>query len=175
MATDPFKDRGDEAVAALQGILEGRADSYEIFFSKDAGLSVEAREGAVDALKVRSNRGAGLRVISGGRPGFGFTSVLDRDALTEMAAMALSGSKGAAEDKFLGFPERGAGLEAECPLDVMDPSYGAAGEKEKIAGALKIEEAALSYDKRVRRVRKATYSESMKYTRVVNSNGVDAA
>jgi len=55
-----------------------------------------------------------------------------------------------------------------------DESYDNVGEEEKIRRAIEIEKAALSFDKRVKRVRKASYNASVRYERIVNSKGVDA-
>src|SRR3990172_11292593 len=74
----------EEAIGALVKLLAGGVDSYEIFFSSDFGVGAESREETVDALKVSSNKGVGLRVIKNGRLGFGFTSVLTGEALTEL-------------------------------------------------------------------------------------------
>ena len=60
-------------------------------------------------------------------------------------------------------------------LDLLDDSFGKTTEEEKISTALRIEECAMSFDKRIKRVRKASYGETLSFSRVVNSNGVDAS
>lgn len=173
MGTDILRDAGaDETIDSLRKLLEGRADSYEIFFSAQRGFGVEAKEGAVDALKVRSSAGVGVRTLSAMRQGFGFSSVLGQEALREMVDKAVSGSAQAGTDKYLRFPAP-AGKVTEEGLAIYDKSFGAISEEEKIKTALEIERAAMEYDKRIKRVRKASYSESVTADRVVNSNGVD--
>jgi len=153
------------------GYLRGRADSYEIFFSMDSGLGVEAKDGGVDALKVRSGRGVGLRTITGGRLGFGFSSVLTDSALRELADKTVAGSIEASEDGFLVFPAPGA---VPAPIEgLFDDKAAGVSEEEKIASAIAIEAAAMAYDPRIKRVRKASYGETVSSRRVVNSNGVD--
>ena len=155
----------------LCSLLDGKADAYEIFCSKDDGISVEAKDGAVDALKVRSNAGVGLRVISGGRQGFGFSSVLERSALSEMVSNTIDSSTVAARDELLGFPAPG-GFSEEA-LDIYDESFTDTTEEEMIGCALKIESAARALDKRIARVRKASYQESISSAKMVNSVGLD--
>jgi PmbA protein len=158
-------------IDTLKGLLEGRADSYEIFFSRDDGISIEAQDGAVDALKVRSSMGVGLRAILNGRQGFGFSSVLEEDALRDMVEKTLEGSTATAEDAFLGFPTPQA--QPEEAIGLSDDSFADCSEEEMIERALKIEESAKAEDPRIARVRKASYQESKLSVRVVNSNGID--
>lgn len=167
-----LKKAGDRAVERLAGYLRGKAQSYEIYFSSDCGLGVEAKDGGVDALKVRSGSGIGLSTITDGRLGFGFSSVLTDDALAELAYKTVAGSIEASEDEFLGFPFPGA---AAAPIEgIYDGKMGDISEDEKLASALAIEAAAMGHDTRIKRVRAASYSETWGFRRVVNSNGVDA-
>ena len=170
---DILKDAGcDETVGRLGKLLKGKVDSYEIYFSVNKGFSAEAKDGAIDALKVRSSAGVGLRTIKGRRSGFGFSSVLSVEALRDMAENAVAGSRAVAEDEYLKFPAPGKGL-SENGLDLIDESFGKVAEEEMIKTAIEIEAAARSHDERVKRVRKASFSESLAADRVVNSNGVD--
>ncbi|MBI1911905.1 MAG: TldD/PmbA family protein [Deltaproteobacteria bacterium] len=164
----------DTTIDALKKLLKGKADAYEIFFTHDRGFSVEAKEGTVDALKVRSNTGVGLRTILNKKQGFAFSSVLTDDALSDLVSKALSGSLEATEDKFLSFPEPvRAGVDEEI-LELFEPSFGKIPEEDKIKAALSIEKSAMAFDSRVKRVRKASFAESFHSGRIVNSNGVDA-
>jgi len=164
----------ERVIERLKGALKGKADSYEIFFSCQKGFGVEAKQGAVDALKVRSSAGVGIRTISKGRLGFAFSSVLEDKVLDELAAKALAASLEASVDKFLRLPEPGA-ARSEEGLGIFDGSYLDVPEEDKIKKAIEIEKAAMGFDGRVKRIRKASYSESATADRVVNSNGVDAA
>ncbi|HAO92504.1 MAG TPA: TldD/PmbA family protein [Deltaproteobacteria bacterium] len=173
MDKDMKRAEGQRTIEALKGLLKGRPVEYEIFFSHDSGFGADAKEGEIDALKARSNAGVGLRTISNNRLGFGFSSVLTYDALSDLVGKTLTGSRESSEDAFLGLPEYAA-LAKDADLGVYDESYDMAAEEEKIRHAIDIEAAALSYDLRVKRVRKASYNESVRYERIVNSKGVDA-
>lgn len=165
----------DRTIDALKMLLKNRADSYEIFFSHEKGFNVEVRDGAVDALKVRSNTGVGLRTLSGGRQGFGFSSVLAGEALEDLVNKTINGGGSTGEDKFLRFPGPAKGAPGEEGLDIFDPSFGSIPEEEKIGSAIRIEECARAYDRRIKRIRKASFSESLHTSRIANSNGVDMA
>ena len=163
----------DKAVELIRRLLKGRVDSFEVFLSSSKGLSVEAKDGKVDALRVTSSRGASIRTIKDGRPGFSFSNVFTEEALKDMADLALSGSLGATVDGYLAFPSPCPPLTAE-PLGTVDGAWGKAKDEEKIARAVSMEEEALGFDPRIKRVRKATYGETYVSSRTVNSNGVDA-
>ncbi|MFQ5465934.1 MAG: TldD/PmbA family protein [Thermodesulfobacteriota bacterium] len=176
MAGDnPLTTGSDDVVDILRGLVEGKTDAYEMYLSTSKGFSVEAKDGAVDAFKARSGRGVGLRTINGGRLGFGFSTVLTREALSEMVAAALEAGGFADPDRFLAFPSPsgGPGGVGGDGLGIFDPGYEAATEDEKIALAVDIERSAMAGDARVKRVRKASYGETFSGTRIVNSNGVD--
>lgn len=165
------KESGDKAIEILSKRLGGVADAFEIFFSSDSGIGVETREGGIEALKVRSSAGVGLRTISGNRLGFGFSSVLTDSALRDLADKTLAGSIEASEDADLAFAARHAG--AAHIERVFDDKARLVTEEEKIASAQDVESAAMGYDSRIKRVRKASYSETISSRRLVNSNGVD--
>ena len=173
MDKDMKRAEGQRTIEALKGLLKGRPVEYEIFFSHDSGFGADAKDGAIDSLKARSNAGVGLMTISKNRLGFGFSSVLTYEALGDLAEKTLTGSRESSEDASLGLPEYAA-LAKDADLGVYDGSYDRATEEEKIRHAIDIEAAALSYDLRVKRVRKASYNESVRYERIVNSRGVDA-
>jgi len=172
---DMLKEAGaDRVIQRLRRGLDGRAESFEIYFSTQKGFGVEAKEGEVDALKVRSSAGVGIRTISKGRLGFAFSSVLDDAVLDELAASAVAGSLEASVDEFLRLPSPGPSRSEEG-LGIFDAAYLSIPEEEKIKKAIEIEKAARGFDGRVKRIRKASYSESVTADRVVNSNGVDVS
>ncbi len=169
MSSEKFND--NDVVELLCGRLSGRVDSFEIYISTAKGLTVEAKDGVVDSYKVWSDGGVGLRIIKDSRPGTAFTSLFDRASLEELANVATGAQEGADPDENLIFPEPGR-PEAK-KLDLFDPSVENTPEEEKIALALRIEESARAFDKRIRSIRSATYRERTVRTRVVNSRGVD--
>ncbi len=170
-----MEEAAGRAVETLGGLLKGRADGWEVFYSFDTGVGVEAREGKVDALKARTNSGVGLRTLQGGRQGFGFSSVLSADALKELADNTLAASREAAVDEFLAFSQPAGAAKGEDALGVYDAQWASGTDEMRLENALEIERSARAYDKRINRVRKASYQESLRYSRLVNSNGADAS
>jgi len=172
---DLLKEYGADAVIErIRQGLKGRADSYEIYFSAQKGFGAEAKDGEVDSLKARSSAGVGVRTISKGRLGFAFSSALEGEVLDSLAQKALEGSLEASSDEFLRLAAPGTAVSGE-DLAVFDEAFFEVPEQEKIKRAIEIEKAARGFDDRVKRIRKASYSESVTADRVVNSNGVDVA
>jgi len=151
-------DNFERTIEVVSGLLEGKVDSFELYMSRSRGLVIEAKDGEVDALRVSDDSGVGLRTLcgstgdgTGGRPGFASTNLFTEEALSEMVALAIGGSSGACEDKALGFP--GVSLSGgDVELDSADPDYDALTEQEKIEKAIRIEQSARDYDKKVARV-----------------------
>lgn len=163
-------------IDALASFLKGRGvGAYEIFYGADEGLGVEVTMGAIDAFKVRSTSGVGLRIIKDNRQGFGFSSVLDNAVLREIAERTVTGLEESAEDKNLSFPDAcvPAINAKELEESLFDAGLSSVSEGEKIRFAATLEEAAMAESPKIRRIRKASYNETVHYSRLVNSNGVD--
>lgn len=163
---------GSETIDSLVKMLKRRVDDWEIFYSSQNGLSIEVKDGRVDAFKVSSNEGVGLRVIKDKRTGFSFTSFLSKDPLNELVENAITGSKGVTADEFLCLPLPQKTV-AEKP-SLFDSTLAKISEEDKIQKAINLEQAAKDFDRRVTKIRKAGYSESFFRTRFVNSAGIDA-
>jgi PmbA protein len=170
-------DEFDRIIEVVGGLLKDKVDSFELYMSSSQGLVIEAKDGEVDALRVSSDSGVGLRTLSdgggpGGRPGFAYSNIMTDDALSEMVSLAIGGSSGASEDAALGFAVPCKDV-ACVDLDSIDPDFDSSTEQEKIEKAIIIEQSARDFDSLVARVRKASYSESRSRSRTYNSMGVD--
>jgi PmbA protein len=168
----------EESIEFLQSVLEkdARVDGYEIYASKNSGISIEARDGEVDSFKVRSSIGVGLRTLSKSKPGFSYSTALDKEALSSMVELSVSSSSGATADKDISFVKSSSSPADDSSvgaLQIFDQSIDDSSEEEMLNTALLIEESAKGYDTRVKRVRKASYGESGQSTRVLNSEGLD--
>lgn len=160
-----------EAIEDLAKLLKNKVDAWEIFYSQQNGLSIEAKNGKVDAFKVSSNAGVGLRVLKDKRIGFSFTSVLSKDSINELAENAVAGSKEVEADEFLSVPSPQKKPAEELML--FDSALDKVSEEDKIKKAIMLEQAARGFDPRVTKVRKACYGESCVQSRLVNSAGID--
>ncbi|MBI5327499.1 MAG: TldD/PmbA family protein [Deltaproteobacteria bacterium] len=171
MKSKMMNNQGSETIKDLSKALKNKVDAWEIFYSLQRGLSIEAKESKVDAFKVSSNEGVGLMVLKNKRIGFSFTSVLSKSSMNELLKNAVSASKGVESDEFLSVTSRQKGEGKDLLL--FDSSLDKTSEEDKILKAISLEQAAKGFDPRISKVRKASYGESFFESRLTNSEGVD--
>ncbi|MCK4739820.1 MAG: TldD/PmbA family protein [Deltaproteobacteria bacterium] len=163
----------DKAVEILRGLLKGRSDSYELYFSLSNGVSVEAKDGLVDGLKVRSSAGVGLRTLKDAKQGFSFSSVFDEAALKDMVDSALLAGTAATPDALLSFASALNISKDKTQLKTFDEAIDSLSDVERIDIALSVESSAKNFDKRIKTVRKASFGSSEALRRTINSEGLD--
>lgn len=134
-----------------------------------ATLSIEAREGKVDTFKSAEPVGVSIRLLKGGGMGFSYSSSFATGDLEKMVDNALVGALAQCSDEANLFP-------APLPYRAMPELYDHGVEQVdlalKIERALELERLALAADSRIKRVRKATYGETLYSIHIRNSNGV---
>lgn len=150
----------------LQGALRSGATEAEVFEKSFRNLSVDVREGKVEAMETSTGFGYALRVIINGRLGFSYSNARDKMDFVIDSAIRTAGIT--EQDEFLDLPEP---LRPENP-EVFDPAVEAITEEEAIRNAFLVEENSLSGDRRLKKVRKASASFSVQDTSVVNSRGI---
>lgn len=151
-------------------MLTGKADEWEIFYSKQNGISIEAKDGAVESMKASCNKGIGIRTLKDKRLGFSFTTDLSAHAIANIVENAISSGTAVASDEFYALP---LPTEMESKdLGLYDKSVKDTPESRKIERAIFLEKAAMSFDKRIKRVRNAVYGETTLESCLLNSKGV---
>ncbi|OGP29744.1 MAG: hypothetical protein A2073_08370 [Deltaproteobacteria bacterium GWC2_42_11] len=146
-------------------------DEWEIFYSSQDGISIEAKDGTVESMKVSCSKGIGVRVLKDKRLGFSFSSDLSDNALSNMIDNALSAGSAVTADEFYSFPLAEDIKSKE--LGLFDKTIKDTPEAKKIEKSLLLEDAARSFDKRVRQVRNAVYSETTYSSSILNSKGIN--
>ena len=155
----------------VSSLLQRRKlDGWEIFQVASRNLSIEVKEQKVDTFTCSAPAGVSVRVLTGGRMGFSFSTSLDDADLARMIDNALVGAENQSADASLGFPAP----EAYPDLPgLFDDGLALVGEAEKVERAVALERLTLAADPRVKRVRKASYGESSYEVAIRNSLGVD--
>src|SRR3990167_7290858 len=102
--------------------------------------------GKVDAFKVSSSEGVGLKVLKDKKIGFSFTSALSKDSLNELVENAVAGSLGVESDEFLSLPSPQKKPAGELML--FDSVLDKVTEEDKIKKAISLEQAARGFDPR---------------------------
>ena len=143
---------------------------FEIYINSSRSLSIESKGGKIDSFEASETTGASLRVFTDGRQGFSYCTDFSNDAVKRMVADAAMGSTHVTPDEFRVLPEAAGSIPS---VSVYDARMKDVPEEEKIERAKALENAALSFDRRIKRVRKAAYSETEYSVAIFNSRGVD--
>jgi PmbA protein len=145
-----------------------KADAAEVFLRASTATTIEVKEQKVDAFERANDRGAGLRVFVGGRPGFAFTTDLSESGLATLAGAAVTNAQTSEPDPLSLLPDRPSEYHT---VSTYDPVIVALTESEKIERVMAMEREVYSVDPRVRRIRKASASFSRTETLIRNSRG----
>jgi PmbA protein len=158
--------------AALDALKAVGVASGEVFLREAQSGSVEIKEGAIEAVIARGERGIGIRVLDDQRLGFAYTSDLSANGIRACVDIARRMSSLTERDEDLALATR--------PIDDADLDIYQAGIvdrplSERAAVALAVEEAARSTDSRVKQFRKTTYSDSESTTIIATTTGIRAS
>lgn len=161
----------DELLGLLDRVLAGAgaAEGVEAFGVDETETSVKAYGGRVEALTSARSRGIGVRVMAAGRSGYAYTADLGDESLHDVLAQARANAAAAAPDEANVLP---GPLPADALPELADERFGAVGVDEKVAAALRLEEAAVGRDPRVTRVDAARYGDAVRDTAIASTTGV---
>lgn len=148
--------------------LTALGHEWELYAVDGSATSIEVREGQVDTFKSSRNQGYALRLRLEGRIGFSFSSDLSDPAFERTVEQARASALALEPNEHAAF------CTAADPVPALDlTGQGAAGgTEEKVEAAMRVERAARAVDPRVKRVRKAAYSESVGSEWLWNSHGL---
>jgi len=145
------------------------ATAAEAAVGVSAGLSVTVRLGEVETLEYQRDRSLGVTVYCGQRKGSASTANLSPAAVEETVAKALSIASFTADDAFAGLPEASLmarelpDLDLSHPWDLDAPAA--------IDLARRCEQAALSFDERIRNSEGASAGTHRRLAVFGNSHG----
>ena len=145
----------------------------EVFLVDSEELTIQVARQQVENLKLAQESGLGLRVIIENRLGYAFTSDLTEGALNKVVEMALYNSRESVSDPNWELPAPPPGGYHEMVL--YDEHIFETSIDEKIRLAQKIEEAARSFDSRVKITERTAYQDSRYQICIFNSLGLQAA
>jgi PmbA protein len=159
----------DRALEALRG---GRVATAEVFVRDALSGSVETKDGALEVVTARGERGLSVRVLDGQRIGFAHTSdlaVAGIEACVDQARRMATITEPDEDLRIAAVP-----LES-VDLDIYQPGLEDRPLAERGAIALAVESAARSVDPRITHFRKTSYSDAEVTTVLATTNGVRAS
>ena len=159
-------DAGLDALRTL-GVATG-----DIFLREAQSGSVEIKDGAIESVIARGERGVGIRVLDEQRLGFAYTSDLSADGIRACADTARRMSVVTEPDSDLALATKAID---DADLDIYQVGVVDRPLAERGAVALTVEEAARAIDPRIKQFRKTTYSDSESTTIIATTTGVRAS
>ena len=160
-------DLGDLCRAALSGAAEG--EQVEAYALESVRTEVRARRGEVDALTSASSRGLGVRLIVGGRMGYGWAADPSLDEAAELLEAARGSAAHATPDEANVLP--GAATAEDIPGLFREALAGVEPDR-KVALALDLERAAVSANADVRRVEEVMYGDAVSRVALASTAGL---
>jgi PmbA protein len=163
----------DEVVdRALGSLRVAGVRTAEVFLRDALSGSVDTKDGQIESVIARGERGLGVRVLDGQRMGFAHSSDLAAAGIEHIVDQAR---------RMATITEPDADLQiASTTLDVADLAIYQSGIEERPlaergAVALAVEQAARQADPRVTHFRKTTYSDAEITTIIATTTGVRAS
>lgn len=140
----------------------------EIYYVSGEDFSVTAYEKAIDSYKINTDIGLSLRGIINGRMGYAYTEKFDEEDV-EFLIHSAEQNAGETESSVEVSIFEGSSQYGKIP----DRSFKDAPVNTKIQDVLKMEEAALKYDKRIKSVNYCLVSTGKGNRKIVNTKGLD--
>ncbi len=168
--------RDDDALLRLALSVVERAatgEGLEAYVTSEADFYVKAYGGEVEKVSSARPRGAGVRVVAGGRQGFAYTTDLSDAGLDEVVAQARDNAGHATPDDAVALPE--APEDAGDVPGLIDEAQAGIAPDDKVAFALALERAARGADARIRTVEEAVYADTATEVAIASTAGVAAA
>jgi PmbA protein len=161
----------DEQIIHLEDKLNGNhTDHYEIYLSHVDATSIEVKDQQIECFTTAQSNGLSLRLLKDNRLGFSYSTESSEESIENVITQALTSARYAAPDACNGFPS----LTGPLPeLNLFDNDGYELPKEAKIERLKMIEAEARSYDKRITKVRKASYYEQKVRKHLINSCGVN--
>jgi len=142
----------------------------EIYFVQGHSSTIELSDEKIESIEDASIEGLGLRIIDRGGLGFGYTSDIGLvDRTIEEASL---NARYATRDKYNLLPQKAPSYPR---VNIYDKDLKKVSLKEKIEKIKKASRAALEYDRRIRKVYKAAYHDTIYRVNILNSEGLEVS
>lgn len=147
-------------------------EEVEAFLTHGREFEVKAYMGEAETVSSAEPKGAGVRVLQGGRVGFSYTTDLSDAGLEAVVERARSNAVHSTPDDAvaLAVPEA-----SETVDGLVDPEQGSVSPERKVAFAIELEKATRSIDGRIRTVEEAGYSDTVTEIAIATTTGIAGA
>lgn len=163
----------EKAVEILDRLIKLKPDGAEVYFKSSESFNVEVKDQKVEALDASRSHGIGVRLLLGKRMGFGFTSDINEESIEGLIKNLFANTRNIQDDRYSTLPDKPA--EDYRSPSVFDENIERVSGDERIRKAAILEKAAIDYDSRIKKVRKASFSLSIYDILILNSKGIEVS
>jgi PmbA protein len=146
-------------------------EQVEAYLVHDKTFHAKAYLGDIESISSAEPRGAGIRVVTGHRTGFAYTTDLTPEGIGLAAEDARSNAAFTTPDEAAGLA-----LPARPPSDVpglFDDSQEQVTPDQKTAFLIELEKRTRAHDPRIRAVEEAVYADSSSEVAIATSTGIE--
>jgi len=162
----------DKAIEILDRLMRLKPDGAEVYLKTAESFNVEVKDQGVEALDASRSHGIGLRILLDGRIGFSFTSDISEGSIDNLIKAIFNNTRNVERDGYATLPERASDYPNPS---IYDEGLVRLSWEERIKRAIVLERAALDYDRRIKKVRKASFSLSLYDTLILSSKGIEVS
>ena len=148
------------------------ADQSEVYVSWGREFSVTSRNLEVENLKQATSAGVGLRVIRGGRLGFGYTSSLRPEGAAAFVERVIALAGQTAVDPHNTLPAGSFLKKRNAAPAIYDEKVVQLSADWKIKAAVEMEKVALGIDPRIKTIESVGVGDYLAETAIVTSEGL---
>jgi PmbA protein len=166
----------EELLSLARRIVERarKGEELEAYVTHQRDFSVKVYNGEVETLSSSEPRGAGVRVLDGGRAGFAYTTDLGDAGLDTIVDLARTNAQHATPDEAVGLADAWTRRPKDVP-DLLDDSQASIGPERKVEFAISLDEATRKSDKRVRAVEESVYADSDGEAAIATTRGIEGS
>ncbi|MCX7793220.1 MAG: TldD/PmbA family protein [Thermodesulfovibrionales bacterium] len=145
-------------------------DQVEVYILEGRSRAVEVKDQEIEGIEDADLSGYGIRIIHGDRLGFAYSTI--GEDYESVLARAIEFSRFVAPDEYLTIPEPSVFSQS---LEIFDPVIENISSELLVSTVMELEKSALSFDKRIKKTRKASLSVTTLRTSIVNSYGINVS
>jgi len=158
----------------IERVFPSKGEEAEVYIKRFRGIDVDVSGQKLEKFNTPHSSGIGLRIFSKNRIGFAYTTGFDRESIEKLVRQAKDNALNGARDKCNSLPQVSGHREWSgfTHKDLFDEELTRIPLRMKVDKIREMERKALAYDKRVKSVLRASYSDSQYEVFILNSRGV---
>ena len=160
----------------IERFRASKEEEAEVYVKSFRGARFDVSEGKLENFNTPYSSGIGLRIFSRNRVGFAYTTGSDRESIDRLVQQAKDNALNATPDEWNYLPQVNGYQEPNTLLHeyLYDEEIAKIPTRIKVDKIREMEEKALAYDKRIKRVVRASYGDSRYEISIFNSRGLKA-